>query len=199
LRHRAPVRHHGRGARAGKRRGPRRPGQPPDRPGHPPATPVGPRASCYGNRPGGGTPSIRRYWPEPAGQPRAGEPPDASRCRPHMATTLDDHNLNTARRGVGPMPIEESLEQLQALKERARLGGGVERIEAQHERGKLTARERIDALLDPGTFEEIDALAHDWEDDGIRYYGDAVVTGWGKMDGRTVCVYAQDFTVFGGS
>jgi propionyl-CoA carboxylase beta chain len=97
------------------------------------------------------------------------------------------------------MPIEESLEQLKSLKERARLGGGQDRIEAQHERGKLTARERIDTLLDPGTFEEIDALAHDWEDDGVQYYGDAVVTGWGRLQGRTVCVYAQDFTVFGGS
>src|SRR5690606_5341246 len=97
------------------------------------------------------------------------------------------------------MTIEESLEKLQALKARARLGGGEERIEAQHERGKLTARERIDVLLDPGSFEEIDALAHDYEDEGIQYYGDAVVTGWGKLEGRTVCVYAQDFTVFGGS
>ena len=97
------------------------------------------------------------------------------------------------------MTIEESLEKLQALKARARLGGGEERIEAQHQRGKLTARERIDALLDPGSFEEIDALAHDYEDDGVQYYGDAVVTGWGKLNGRTVCVFAQDFTVFGGS
>ena len=97
------------------------------------------------------------------------------------------------------MSIEESLEQLQALKARARLGGGEDRIKAQHDRGKLTARERIDALLDPGTFEEIDALAHDYEDDGVQYYGDAVVTGWGKLGGRTICVFAQDFTVFGGS
>ena len=97
------------------------------------------------------------------------------------------------------MTIEESLEQLVALKSRARLGGGEERIEAQHQRGKLTARERIDALLDPGSFEEIDALAHDYEEDGVQYYGDAVVTGWGKLAGRTVCVFAQDFTVFGGS
>ncbi|MEX2372364.1 MAG: carboxyl transferase domain-containing protein, partial [Dehalococcoidia bacterium] len=97
------------------------------------------------------------------------------------------------------MPIEENLERLQALKERARLGGGQDRIDDQHRRGKLTARERIDALLDPGTFEEIDALAHDWEDEGVQYYGDAVVTGWGKMNGRTVCLYSQDFTVFGGS
>ena len=97
------------------------------------------------------------------------------------------------------MSIEESLEQLVALKERAKLGGGQDRIDAQHQRGKLTSRERISILLDPGTFEELDALAHDWEEDGEHFYGDAVVTGWGKVDGRTVCVYAQDFTVFGGS
>ncbi|GMU39973.1 MAG: methylmalonyl-CoA carboxyltransferase [Chloroflexota bacterium] len=97
------------------------------------------------------------------------------------------------------MSIEESLGQLTALKERAKLGGGQDRIDAQHQRGKLTARERIDLLLDPGTFEELDALAHDWEEDGEHFYGDAVVTGWGKVDGRTVCVFAQDFTVFGGS
>ena len=97
------------------------------------------------------------------------------------------------------MPIEQSLEQLKALKERARLGGGEDRIEAQHERGKLTARERIEALVDPGSYEEIDALAHDWDEDGVTYYGDAVVTGWGKIGGRPVCVFAQDFTVYGGS
>ena len=100
------------------------------------------------------------------------------------------------------MSIESSLRDLEALKARALLGGGAERVEAQHQRGKATARERIAALVDPGTFEEIDALAvqhvEDGED-GERYFGDAVVTGWGKIDGRPVCVYAQDFTVFGGS
>ena len=70
------------------------------------------------------------------------------------------------------MTIEESLEKLQALKARARLGGGEERIEAQHERGKLTARERIDVLLDPGSFEEIDALAH-----AVRATRDACTEG----------------------
>src|SRR5688572_17364443 len=97
------------------------------------------------------------------------------------------------------MSLDASLRDLEALKARAALGGGVERVESQHQRGKGTARERIDAIIDPGTFEEIDALAVDYDDDGERYYGDAVVTGWGKIDGRAVCIYAQDFTVFGGS
>ena len=97
------------------------------------------------------------------------------------------------------MSIDTSLRDLEALKARAALGGGGDRVEAQHQRGKGTARERIAALLDPGTFEEIDALAVDHDDEGERYFGDAVVTGWGKIDGRPVCVYAQDFTVFGGS
>ncbi|MPZ98866.1 MAG: methylmalonyl-CoA carboxyltransferase [Dehalococcoidia bacterium] len=99
------------------------------------------------------------------------------------------------------MAIEEQLEHLAQLKSRALLGGGPERIEAQHKRGKLTARERIDTLLDPGSFEEIDALAVHQEDaeNGERFYGDAVVTGWGKIEGRRVCLFAQDFTVFGGS
>src|SRR5690606_26753797 len=97
------------------------------------------------------------------------------------------------------MAIEEQLEHLAQLKSRALLGGGPERIEAQHKRGKLTARERIDTLLDPGSFEEIDALAVHQEDaeNGERFYGDAVVTGWGKIEGRRVCLFAQDFTVFG--
>ncbi|RJQ09357.1 MAG: acyl-CoA carboxylase subunit beta [Dehalococcoidia bacterium] len=96
--------------------------------------------------------------------------------------------------------IEQALDDLTQLKASAALGGGPERVEAQHARGKMTARERIATLVDPGTFEEIDALAADWNDeDGERFYGDAVVTGWGKIDGRTACVFAQDFTVYGGS
>ncbi|MDA1062095.1 MAG: acyl-CoA carboxylase subunit beta [Chloroflexi bacterium] len=98
------------------------------------------------------------------------------------------------------MSHEDRLAELSELKRLSRLGGGQDRIDAQHERGKLTARERIDALLDPGTFEELDALAVDGSENGAeRFYGDAVVTGWGKIDGRDVCLFAQDFTVFGGS
>ncbi len=89
------------------------------------------------------------------------------------------------------------------MKDQARLGGGLKRIEAQHERGKLTARERIDLLLDPGTFEELDQLmvhrATEFGIDKQHFLGDAVVTGYGKIDGRGVFVFSQDFTVFGGS
>lgn len=100
-------------------------------------------------------------------------------------------------------PLSEKLSQLLRLKEQARQGGGPERIEAQHKRGKLTARERLDLLLDPGSFEELDALvlhrASDFGLDRQRYYGDAVVTGYGTIEGRLVYVFSQDFTVLGGS
>ncbi len=101
------------------------------------------------------------------------------------------------------MAIDEKASELQRLKELAQLGGGEERIEAQHKRGKLTARERLDTLLDDGTFEELDSLmTHRSVEFGLdkqKYYSDAVVTGYGRVDGRLVYVYSQDFTVFGGS
>jgi acetyl-CoA carboxylase carboxyltransferase component len=101
------------------------------------------------------------------------------------------------------MVIEDKFAELGKLKEQARLGGGEERIEAQHARGKLTARERLRLLLDEDSFEEIDVLVvHRGTEFGIdkqRFYGDAVVTGYGKIDGRSVLVFAQDFTVVGGS
>jgi acetyl-CoA carboxylase carboxyltransferase component len=101
------------------------------------------------------------------------------------------------------MSNEERLKKLLEMKDQARLGGGLKRIEAQHERGKLTARERLDILLDPGTFEELDQLmvhrATEFGLDRQHYLGDAVVTGYGKIDGRGVFVFSQDFTVFGGS
>ncbi len=101
------------------------------------------------------------------------------------------------------MSVEDKLRELSDLKAQARLGGGQARIDAQHKRGKLTARERLDLLLDEGTFQEIDSLVtHRSTDFGLGdqlYYGDAVVTGWGKIDGRPIYVYSQDFTVFGGS
>lgn len=99
--------------------------------------------------------------------------------------------------------MSEKLEELARLREEARLGGGVKRIEAQHAKGKLTARERIDLLFDPGSFSEIDMLVrHRWTDFGLdkhRYPGDGVVTGYGRVDGRLVFVFSQDFTVLGGS
>jgi propionyl-CoA carboxylase beta chain len=95
------------------------------------------------------------------------------------------------------------LARLDARRERARLGGGKERISAQHAKGKLTARERIELLLDHDSFEEFDMFVeHRCDDFGMeatRIPGDGVVTGWGTVNGRTVFVFAKDFTVFGGS
>ncbi len=95
------------------------------------------------------------------------------------------------------------LDKLDELNARALLGGGEARIKKQHEAGKLTARERIDLLLDPGSFVELDRfVAHRCTDFGMerdRPPGDGVVTGYGMVDGRKVFVFAQDFTVFGGS
>lgn len=92
---------------------------------------------------------------------------------------------------------------LQQLREKALQGGGPKRIEDQHAKGKLTARERIDLLLDPGSFEEIGMFVqHRSSDFGLdkqKYLGDGVVTGYGKINGRPVVVFSQDFTVFGGS
>ncbi|MGB7204227.1 MAG: acyl-CoA carboxylase subunit beta [Anderseniella sp.] len=99
--------------------------------------------------------------------------------------------------------MQDILEQLQTRRDEARLGGGQKRIDAQHTRGKLTARERIDLLLDEGSFEEFDMFVeHRCTDFGMektRYPGDGVVTGWGTVNGRTVYLFAKDFTVFGGS
>ncbi len=96
--------------------------------------------------------------------------------------------------------ILEELEQRRAV---ARLGGGTKRIDAQHARGKLTARERIEVLLDEGSFEEFDMFVeHRATDFGMgetKYPGDGVVTGWGTVNGRTIYLFAKDFTVFGGS
>jgi propionyl-CoA carboxylase beta chain len=99
--------------------------------------------------------------------------------------------------------MKEMLARLDARRERARLGGGKERIAAQHAKGKLTARERIDLLLDRDSFEEFDMFVeHRSYDFGMadsKIPGDGVVTGWGTINGRTVFVFAKDFTVFGGS
>jgi propionyl-CoA carboxylase beta chain len=99
--------------------------------------------------------------------------------------------------------MKDILKQLEAKREQARLGGGLERIETQHRRGKLTARERLDLLLDDGSFEEFDMFVEhrntDFGADKNRIPGDGVVTGWGTINGRPVFTYAKDFTVFGGS
>jgi len=95
------------------------------------------------------------------------------------------------------------IKELEEGREKVRQGGGAKRIEAQHAKGKLTARERILRLLDDGSFQEIDAyVTHRHSNFGMdkqRYAGDSVVVGFGKIDGRRVCVHAQDFTVLGGS
>ncbi len=99
--------------------------------------------------------------------------------------------------------MTDILNELDSRRKTAQLGGGQRRIEAQHAKGKLTARERIDLLLDEGSFEEFDMfVTHRCIDFGMeldRPYGDGVVTGWGTINGRLVYVFSQDFTVFGGS
>ncbi len=101
------------------------------------------------------------------------------------------------------MGLEEKFKDLEERLRHAELGGGLERIEKQHKEGKLTARERIENLLDPGTFNEVDKLVvhscYDFEMEKMRIPGDGIVSGWGKIDGRLVFVFAQDFTVFGGT
>ena len=99
--------------------------------------------------------------------------------------------------------MQEILTRLEKQREAARAGGGPARIEAQHRRGKLTARERLELLLDPGSFEEWDMFvehrSHDFGIDAHKIPGDGVVTGYGTINGRLVFVFSQDFTVFGGS
>lgn len=101
------------------------------------------------------------------------------------------------------MDISEKLNELEALNRRAEEGGGPERLKRQHDAGKLTARERISLLLDEGSFEELDKFVeHRCVDFGMaeqKILGDGVVTGYGRVDGRVVYIFAQDFTVFGGS
>ena len=99
--------------------------------------------------------------------------------------------------------LDNIRKELEKRRGEALLGGGQERIDKQHKDGKLTARERIDLLLDPGTFVELDRfVTHRCTDFGMaekKFYGDGVVTGYGKIEGRLVYVFSQDFTVFGGA
>ncbi len=101
------------------------------------------------------------------------------------------------------MSLEEKIKDLQEKMKAAETGGGEDRIKKQHDSNKMTARERIEYLLDPGTFHEIDKLVLSdnikFGMDKKRIYGDGFVTGHGELDGRKVFVFAQDFTVFGGS
>src|SRR2546430_4559252 len=101
------------------------------------------------------------------------------------------------------MSMREKLELLQQKRSESEQGGGADRIETQHKKGKMTARERLDVLLDPGSFVELDRfVTHRATDFGLadqKVLGDGVVTGWGRVEGRLVYVFSQDFTVFGGS
>ncbi len=104
---------------------------------------------------------------------------------------------------VVAVTTSKQIERLHQMRAASRLGGGQARIDKQHASRKLTARERLEVLLDPGSFNEIDAfVTHRATDLGLadqKILGDGVVTGWGKVDGRTIFIYAQDFTVFGGT
>jgi acetyl-CoA carboxylase carboxyltransferase component len=106
-------------------------------------------------------------------------------------------------REKNPVTHEEKLAYLRELRDEAVHAGSEEAVEKQHAKGKMTARERIEKLLDPGSFEELDTFVrhrtYEFEMQKRRPYGDAVVTGWGTIDGRPVAVFSQDFTVFGGS
>ena len=124
-----------------------------------------------------------------AAEPAQGSSPNGS----ESASASAPHRPTTA----------ESLARLREMRARAYLSGGERRIQQQHAKGKLTARERLDLLLDEGSFEELDMfVTHRISDFGMgdqKVLGDGVVTGWGKIDGRLVYVFSQDFTVFGGS
>ena len=101
------------------------------------------------------------------------------------------------------MSMQEKLDLLEKRRAEAEQGGGEKRVKAQHAKGKLSARERIDLLVDEGSFVELDRFvvhrSHDFGLENERYYGDGVITGHGKIEGRLVYVFSQDFTVFGGS
>jgi len=105
--------------------------------------------------------------------------------------------------GIKEPSVDEKIKRLRELSEQAELGGGRKRIEEQHAKGKLTARERIELLLDSGSFNELDKfVVHQCTEFGIqdkKFLGDGVLTGYGTIDGRLVYVFSQDFTVFGGS
>ncbi|MET1000682.1 MAG: carboxyl transferase domain-containing protein, partial [Acidimicrobiia bacterium] len=102
-----------------------------------------------------------------------------------------------------PIPVQERIDELAKLKEEARHAGSDAAVQRQHQRGKLTARERLDILLDPGSFVELDMLArhraHGFGIEQTRPLTDGVVTGWGTIEGRKVFVFSQDFTLFGGA
>src|SRR3954453_7994181 len=129
----------------------------------------------------------------------------ATRCATSSASTAAARSsrVSSPMREKNPVTHEEKLAYLRELREEAVHSASQEAVDKQHDKGKLTARERIEKLLDPGSFEELDTFVrhrtHEFDMDKRRPYGDAVVTGYGTIDGRTVFVFSQDFTVFGGS
>ena len=149
----------------------------------------------------------------PAASRRISTSAVARRPRPRAASTsrtAPGRSSDTAPRELAwramsdtPHPIDERLEQLAKLKEEARTPGNEASVRRQHERGKLTARERLELLLDPGSFVELDMLArhraHGFGIENNRPLTDGVVTGWGTVDGRKIFVFSQDFTIFGGA
>jgi propionyl-CoA carboxylase beta chain len=121
----------------------------------------------------------------------------------HRACVSRRPLLSRALTFQGRVPMHNILEELEKRREQARVGGGEKRIASQHGKGKLTARERVEVLLDEGSFEETDMFVEhrctDFGMDNNRIPGDGVVTGWGTISGRLVYVFSKDFTVFGGS
>ena len=122
---------------------------------------------------------------------------------PSKPTTDNPSATGSAPTGNGAGAATPQIGQLREMRAQARLGGGESRIAAQHAKGKLTARERLDLLLDENSFQELDMFVTHRTDafglDKQKYLGDSVVTGYGTIEGRLVFVYSQDFTVFGGS
>src|SRR5215472_437782 len=120
-----------------------------------------------------------------------------------MTSEARDESIQDEADEPYPHTTAGKIADLEKRRHEAIHAGSERAVETQHARGKMTARERIDKLLDPGSFTEFDELArhraHDFGVAGRRPYGDGVVTGHGTVDGRPVCVYSQDFTVFGGS
>src|SRR4051812_43756681 len=116
---------------------------------------------------------------------------------------VEETDMSTAAPEPSVHPIEERLGQLAERREQALHAGSEASVQRQHERGKLTARERIDLLVDPGSFHELDMLArhraHGMGLEDNRPYTDGVITGFGTIDGRKVCIFSQDFTIFGGA
>src|SRR5205823_9578133 len=124
--------------------------------------------------------------------------------RPGSARSASSASLLALLRDryLAVMTMREKLELLERRIAESEEGGGAERLKAQHAKGKLSARERLDLLLDEGSFVEFDRfVVHRSTDFGLdeqKVYGDGVVTGYGKIDGRLVYVFSQDFNVFGG-